>query len=294
MPNGSYYPLTTTYRNTKYLYTWKITLPSAGQWRLTTSSEIYDVQIQAKTNLSCSSTLQMQMEANTDSTGYTQLTTEPIFNSNPFVQTICENVQFSTVNISLIDQSGRIISTYSPNQTDALGALTPIQIPEQRFRILTTVQLSDGRFIQRMEKQLFSPTIYSIELRDRPRLLQPGQTINFTYLIKSAKSGTHTVRFQIIDILNLLTEDVIEKDLTFVNETSGIQKVTLTNNYESTLTTNLITFSVSTFDNQAQKYLYENDETASLYLDIDSSTTNLQTNYFLTIFFIFHALNKLL
>ena len=270
-PNNSFYQL----NKTKSLLNWKITKPISGRWRLTiTFSSPLDIQIHANTNLSCSSILQIPTETN----GFTQLTTEPIQNSNLSVQTTCENLQYSHLNISLIDEFGRILSIYSANQIDSYGSLTQIQIPREKFRIQTTIQLANGNYLQRIEKQLFSPTIYSIELINRPRIVQPGQTVQLTSIIQSSQSGFHHLRFQIIDTQDFL----IETDLNFTNQTVQIQTMTFTSN----LTINLITFSVSRFDNRTGNYVVENDETASIYLDIDSSTQTFPISNKLVLFII--------
>ena len=92
---------------------WKITKPDVGTWSLTTPklspTDHHDVQIQGKTSLVCSSVLHKQMENNTDTSGYTQLTAEPIIGSDLFILTTCENLPFRSATISLIDPSDRIL-----------------------------------------------------------------------------------------------------------------------------------------------------------------------------------------
>ncbi|CAF4450507.1 unnamed protein product, partial [Adineta steineri] len=142
----------------------KIVQPNVGVWSLITgnlSQEFdYDIQIHSKTNRICSSTLQKQFESDKDSNGYTQLTTEPLIDSNLIILTTCENVQYTNVTISLIDQFGYIITNYLPFQSDQLGILTNIRIPQQQFRIQTIITLINGEKIQRIEKQVISPTIF--------------------------------------------------------------------------------------------------------------------------------------
>jgi hypothetical protein len=73
-------------------------------------------------------------------------------------------------------------------------------------------------------------------------LLRSRRAVRCT--IKSARSGSNTVRLQIIDTLNLMNSDGVTRDLTVLNQTSGIQ----------TLTTDLVIFSVSTQNNQTKQY----------------------------------------
>ncbi|CAF5054068.1 unnamed protein product [Rotaria sp. Silwood1] len=111
------------------------------------------------------------MEANPDSNGYTELTTEPLINSSLLILTTCENVNFTYANISLINSSGQTIESYLPLQSDHIEILTKIRVPQQPFRIQTILQLANGIKIQRSEKQLISPTMFTIELINQPYML---------------------------------------------------------------------------------------------------------------------------
>jgi hypothetical protein len=285
MPNNSLYPITQNYINTTHLYMWKILQPNTGAWYLTTSEGFdYDVQIQGKTSIICLSTLQKEMEPNTDTSGYTQLTTEPIIDSDLLILTTCENLQFSNANISLIDQSGIIIASYSPFESNPLGTLTKIRVPQEQFRIQTIITLDNGTKIQRIEKQLISPTLFSIELTNQPYIVAPGAMIPMNYTIKSTISDQVSIRLQIIDTMNLMGNDGMEKNLTFINETSGIYTVTFPENYGQKFATNLVIFSVSTQNNQTKKFSYENDETVSVYLELISSSIIKTNNYFIISF----------
>ncbi|CAF4932599.1 unnamed protein product, partial [Rotaria sp. Silwood2] len=102
------------------------------------------------------------MEANVDSYGYTELTTEPLIDSDLLILTTCENVNFTYANISLINQFGQVIESYAPLKLDQLEILTKIRVPQQAFRIQTMLQLSNGIRIQRIEKQIISPTMFTI------------------------------------------------------------------------------------------------------------------------------------
>ncbi|CAF1095611.1 unnamed protein product [Adineta steineri] len=288
-PDNSLYILTDNVIHSKHLYMWKILQPNVGVWSLITgnlSQEFdYDIQIHSKTNRICSSTLQKQFESDKDSNGYTQLTTEPLLDSNLIILTTCENVQYSNVTISLIDQFGYIIRNYLPFQSDQLGILTNIRIPQQQFRIQTIITLINGEQIQRIEKQLISPTIFTIELNDQPYIISQGETIQMNYTIKSALSNRVTVRLQIIDTLKIISNDGIIKDLTFINQTSGMNLITLSKDYKEKLITDLVIFTITTQDNQTNKYSYENDEIVSVYLETNLASTRKTINY-LTISFL--------
>jgi hypothetical protein len=283
-PDNLPYPLTPSLHNTKHLYMWKILRPIAGTWSLTTSrlSEGFehDVQIQGNTDVVCSSTLQKEMEPGTDTSGYTQLTTEPIMDSDLFVLTTCEDLVFTNAIISLIDQSGNIIASYSPTQSTEIGTLTSIRTPRKPFRIQTIVKSNNGDNIQRIEKQLISPTMFSIDVTNQPYIISPGQTIQMNYTIKSATSNQVNVRLQITDILKLIGNDGIDKNITFINETSGTEMITLPKNYQQSLTTDFVIFALSTQNNQTKKYSYENDETVSVYLELNSASIATTFNYF--------------
>jgi hypothetical protein len=276
---------------------WKILQPIPGAWHLTTSNltEIfdYDVQIQGKTNIICSSTLQRKMENNTDTSGYTHLTIEPIIDSDLLILTSCENLLLNDVNISLVDQLGNIIVSYIPIQSDQFGTLTQIRIPQQQFRIQTIVSLTNGTKIQRIEKQLISPAILSIELTNQPYIISSGQTIQMNYTIKSVISDEISIRLEIIDTWKLLGDNGIAKNITFINETSGMETMTLPENYHPEWSTNLVIFSVSPLTNQTKKFLYENDETIAVYLELNSASIQKTTKYFiiflLLLFYRIHA-----
>jgi hypothetical protein len=271
---------------------WKISKPMMGAWRLITPSLSpgfdFDVQIQGKTNLVCSSTLQKQMEANTDTSGYTQLTTEPVIDSNLLILTTCEDLLVANATISLVDKAGNIIQSYSPMQANQLGILTEIRVPREQFRIQTMITLSNGTRVQRMEQQLHSPTSFSIELTNQPYVISNNQTIQMNYTIRTTTIGQVTVLLQITDTLKLLGNDVIEKSLTFTNETSGMETITLKKTDQKQLTTDLVIFAVLVQNNQTKKFSYENDETVSVYLEFNSASIAGTINHriFLFLFFL--------
>lgn len=233
---------------------------------------VENAQIQGKTSIVCSSTLQKEMEADIDSSGYTQLTTEPIINSDLLVLTTCENVVYVRANISLVDISGNSIGYYSAIEKDRMEMLTKIRVPHQPFRIQAVMMLANGTLIQRTEKQLISPTNLSIESTNQPYILSPNQTIAMNYTIRSALSGQVSVHLRIIDTLKLMGQDGVKKDLTFINETKGVEMISLPHNYEEIFATDLVIFSVSMQNNQTMGYSSENDETASIYLEFSSAS----------------------
>ena len=198
----------------------------------------------------------------------------PTIAINYWWQNTCLQYSNTFVTIYLLSQ---IIVYYfiTLSFTGIFSFLTWLNIRQQINQIAPFVHTNRA---QRIEKQLFSPTIYSIELINRPRIVQPGQTVQLTSIIQSSQSGFHHLRFQIIDTQDFL----IETDLNFTNQTVQIQTMTFTSN----LTINLITFSVSRFDNRTGNYVVENDETASIYLDIDSSTQTFPISNKLVLFII--------
>lgn len=271
------------------MYIWKITQPDSGAWHLKTKDIVqgvnHDVQIQGRTNIICSSILQKEMEPNTDTSGYTQLTTEPIIDSNLLVLTTCENQLITSANISLINAVGNVIASYSPVQSDQFGTLTLIHIPREQFRLQTIITLTNGTKIQRLEKQLISPTMFSIELTNQPYIVSSGETIQMNYTIQSGLTTPVTLRLEIMDTMKFIGNDGIETNITFINYTSGTQLFTLPKSYQQRLATNLVIFSVSIQNNQTQKFTYENDETAPVYVQAHSSAAALQLiSYFLVFF----------
>ncbi|CAF3279206.1 unnamed protein product [Rotaria sp. Silwood2] len=59
---------------------------------------------------------------------------------------------FTYANISIINQSGQIIESYSSIQSDHIEILTRIRVLRQSFRIQTILQLANSIKIQRIEK----------------------------------------------------------------------------------------------------------------------------------------------
>lgn len=294
MPNNSIYPIKANYTNTKHLYMWRIGQPPIGKWRLTTANLTaqlnFTVEIQGKTNLIYSSTPQRKMLIDRDTSGYTLLTNEPLIHSDLLILTTYANLSVSSIVISLIDIQGNVISTYSSTQTASFGILTEINVPEQQFRIGTLLTLTDGRIIQRMEKQIISPTIYSIELTNPPFIVRPGEILRMNYTIKCAKPDDQVaVQLEIIDTLKLISNGTIQKNITFRNQTFDMETVLLSQTNQPKFTTSLVIFSISSFTN---KISYENDDMASLFIDVNSLSSTIQINYFLFIFvFIYFQLN---
>ncbi|CAF2885091.1 unnamed protein product [Rotaria sp. Silwood2] len=270
---------------------WKILQPYVGEWSLTTSklsqSINLNVQIQAKSSVVCSSSLQKDMEANVDSYGYTELTTEPLIDSDLLILTTCENVNFTYANISLINQFGQVIESYAPLKLDQLEILTKIRVPQQAFRIQTMLQLSNGIRIQRIEKQIISPTMFTIELTNQPYILSIGETIQMNYTLKSSLSEQVYIRLQIRDTLNLISSNGIEKNLTFTNEISQMDLFTLPRNFQEKSINNMIIFTLSTYNNKTDKFSYENDDIALVYFELNSSSMSRTTTYVIYFFYLF-------
>ncbi|CAF4188698.1 unnamed protein product [Rotaria sp. Silwood2] len=270
---------------------WKILQPYVGEWSLTTSklsqSINLNVQIQGKSSVVCSSSLQKDMEANVDSYGYTELTTEPLIDSDLLILTTCENVNFTYANISLINQFGQVIESYAPLKLDQLEILTKIRVPQQAFRIQTMLQLSNGIRIQRIEKQIISPTMFTIELTNQPYILSIGETIQMNYTLKSSLSEQVYIRLQIRDTLNLISSNGIEKNLTFTNEISQMDLFTLPRNFQEKSINNMIIFTLSTYNNKTDKFSYENDDIALVYFELNSSSMSRTTTYVIFFFYLF-------
>ncbi|CAF0762621.1 unnamed protein product [Didymodactylos carnosus] len=273
MPNNTLYRLHENSEKTKHLHMWNIPKPTQGTWQLTTekfSQLTHDIQIQGKTNLTCSSTLQKTMLDAVDSSGYTQLTTEPIVHSNLTILTTCENLNLATagVQITIIDQFGSILSNLTSFKHDEIGSLTNITIPSKKFRIVTLITIQNGSKIQRIEKQLISPTTISIEVTNQPFFLPINESIRLYYTIKSYTKEQVTVLLHIIDTLKLLGDAGIEKNLTFVDNITGSENIRLPNDYNKKLTTDLVTFAISINNKQTQKNTNENDETKKILHDM--------------------------
>lgn len=288
MPNNTVYPMSKDFINSTNLYMWKILRPAVGQWRLRTINPIptfyHSIQILGKTNVTCLSTLQKGMELNTDTSGYTQLTTEPIVNSDLFILTTCENINVTKANIYLINQIGNIIANYSSTQSNQFEILTKIRIPQEAFRIQAILTLNNGEKVQRIEKQLISPTMFSIELTNQPYVIQAGETIQMNYTIKSFLSQKVNLRLQISDTLNLLSNDSLESNLTFTNSISQMQQFTLPRNFRGDWSSDMVIFSLSTYNNTMRKYSYENDELVTVYFDSSSIVKSNLLLFFVYLF----------
>ncbi|CAF4653332.1 unnamed protein product, partial [Rotaria sp. Silwood2] len=200
--------------------------------------------------------------ANVDNNGYTELTTEPLIDSDLLILTTCENVNFTYANISLINQCGQVIESYAPLKLDQLGILTKIRVPRQAFRIQTMLQLSNGIQIQRIEKQLISPTMFTVELTNQPYMLSIGETIQMNYTLKSSISEQVYIHLQIRDTLNLISSNGIEKNLIFTNETSQMDLFTLPRSFQLKSINDMIIFTLSTYNNKTDQFSYENDDIA--------------------------------
>ena len=110
------------------------------------------------------------------------------------------------------------------------------------------------------------------------------------YTIKCAKPDDQVaVQLEIIDTLKLISNGTIQKNITFRNQTFDMETVLLSQTNQPKFTTSLVIFSISSFTN---KISYENDDMASLFIDVNSLSSTIQINYFLFIFvFIYFQLN---
>ncbi|CAF3333660.1 unnamed protein product [Rotaria sp. Silwood2] len=188
---------------------------------------------------------------------------------------------FTYANISIINQSGQIIESYSPFQSDHIEILTKIRVIRQSFRIQTILQLANSTKIQRIEKQLISPIMFTIELTNQPYMLSVGETIQMNYTINSSFSEQVHVRLQISDTLNLIDSDGIENNFILTKEISQMNLFTLPKNFRGKSMNDMVIFALSTYNNKTNKFSYENDDIVPVYFELNSASIVKTFNYFI-------------
>jgi hypothetical protein len=243
----------------------------------------HTVQLNAVSNISCSSTLQKEIIGSSSNISFTPLTTQPIKKeTNLFLLTICENLpsDLQTGYIDLINATdgSNILQTLSPIRVSSTGFLSKVTIPDVDFRISTTVILQDTTRIQRQEKKLISPTSISMTVDDQPYVVALNNVIAMNYTIYNHGQTQLIINLRVTDTLGLLSTSGHLKNYTVAGLSNVSDTIEVnTNNFSridsnSTVVTDSVIFSITTSN-------YEYDQFVPLYILQQNISLTNQSDY---------------
>ena len=181
-----------------------------GQWTLLSQmNTLHTVQINAQTDLMCSSTLQKEIGGGVSNLSFTPLTTQPVQQDrNLFVLTICDKLpselKTGYVNLLAANNGSAVIQKLTPMQVSATGFLSRITVPTGGFRLSSVIQLEDDTIIQRGTKEIVTPTSISLIVDNQPYFVVHPNTTYLNYTIHNAGSTPLTITLRVTDTMNLL------------------------------------------------------------------------------------------
>lgn len=238
--------------NSTFFQVYQLTNPTYGSWNiLSLYSDNCTIQISGPSSVSCSTTLseKVKRESLED---YASLLTPPLVNqSDLFLFTICQNLPTDIQNgsITLTSLAGSTISVLLPSKLARNGFITPIEIPNMNFRILTNIELMDNTQLQRQMTTVISPAAIGIEITNQPYTLVGNNTVNITYTISNRDDNALNITLCVTDTLQLFNESEGCVQTYFVNSMDNVtDQLTISNRfYEkgSNTTSSILTFSIS-------------------------------------------------
>jgi hypothetical protein len=266
------------------MYTIPIERREIGEWTMISRmSNDHIIQLNAVSEISCTSILQKEIVDSSSNISFTPLTNQPVKQeTNLFVLTICENLpsDLKTGYISLIDASDatNILETLLPIRTSPTGFLSKITIPDVDFRLSTIARLQDDTMVQRQEKEIISPTSISLTIHDQPYTAVLNDNLAMNYTIYNHGQLPLVITLRTTDTLSLLPISGVLKTYTIAglsnfNDTVKVSTVGVSEmNSNSTVITDAIVFSITTGS-------YEYNQAVPLYIQRESVALTNQTDY---------------
>lgn len=284
-PSGEELSLTPTSQTTFVLmYSVSIEGRNTGKWTMISNMNTeHIVQINAMTEITCSSTLQKQIIGSSSNISFTPLTTQPVRKeTNLLVLTVCENLPSNLIigRVDLIDSKdgSKILATLEPIDISSTGFLSKISIPDAAFRLSTVATLQDGTIIQRQDKQLISPTFISLSINDQPYIVSLNNALAMNYTVYNHGQTQLTITLRTTDTLGLLSKSGNVRNYTVaamsnVMDTIRVNTTNITGiDSNSTIATDSVVFSVTALN-------YDYDQTVPLYILRQNISLTNQSNY---------------
>ena len=255
-----------------------------GEWTIVSPMNVdHTIQLNAISEISCSSSLQQEIMDRSSSKSFAQLTTQPIQGKpDILVLTICENMPSTLKNgyVYLIDANNgsNVLEILTPTETSSTGFLTRMVVPNRDFRISTITHLQDGSRVQRQQSRVFSPTRISLTIDDQPYQVILNNTLSINYTIYNYDDVKLEIVLRVTDSLGLLSSSGILKSYNLngmSNMTDTIEMPTDkldATDFNSTMMINSVIFSIAARD-------YEYDEAASVYIQEKEISLTNQTDY---------------
>ncbi|CAF3109093.1 unnamed protein product [Rotaria sp. Silwood2] len=266
------------------IYTFPLEYSDVGQWMIDSPmSVVHNVQLNAVSNVSCSSTLQKQLVDSSSNISFVSLTSKPIQGETDlYVLTLCDNLPSSLVTgeVHLMDANmgTTLARILTPIQVSSTGFLSKIAVPSGDFRLKTVVHLQDGSIVQRQEKSVISPTLISISIDDQPYRVLLNETVVMNYTIYNHGQNQLQINLRVNDAIGLLSSSGILKayDIAEMSNISDTIQMSTTKLSEissnSTAMTDLVVFSIAALT-------FEYDETVSVYIQEQNVPLTNQTHY---------------
>ena len=197
---------------TPYILMYTIPLDSTqtGEWTLVSQmNTVHNVQINARTELICSSTLQKEISGTASSLSFTPLTTQPVREDKDlFVLTICEKLpaKLKTGYVVLLaaNDGSNVLEKLTSVQVSATGFLSKMTVPTSGFRLSSVIQLEDDTIVQRGTKEVVTPTSISLRIDNQPYFVVYRQNITLKYTIHNAGPTLLSIALRVTDTMALL------------------------------------------------------------------------------------------
>ena len=271
-PSGQQLLLTPTSQTPFILiYTVPIQSGDIGKWTMVSQMNTeHVIQLNGKSQVSCSSTLQKEIIGPSSNISFTPLITQPVRQeANVFVLTICENLpsDLQAGYVDLIDaQDGsKFLQRLSPIRISSTGFLSKITIPDVAFRLSTIATLQNSITIQRQDKEIVSPTFISLNVNNQPYFVIINDILVMNYTVYNHGQTQLAITLRTTDSLGLLSTSGVIKNyiVAAMSNVSDTIQVNATNidgvNSNSTVITDSVLFSITTTN-------YEYDEAVPLYI----------------------------
>ncbi|UJR14901.1 hypothetical protein I4U23_001885 [Adineta vaga] len=260
--------------STNFFRLYKIENVTASTWKLRSYyKDKHNIELSSDSSLSC--TTKLCEIHNREAIEYMPLKDAPLINQTDLVLlTVCEDLPADIRNgsVKLINNLGVVINELQATTFGKNGFITPIQVPDVDFRMLTMINLSNGNKFQHQTTQIISPTTIKIDIINQPYIITGNSSLNMTFTIYNRASTTLNVTLCITDTLKLLnTSELCILPYEIASSNNITDQLTVSNMFyenRTNITNSIFTFTVSApVSSSATTTKVSNYKSVTLYME---------------------------
>ena len=238
---------------------------NTGTWTilLSTTTE-HTINVNAVSELACSSRLQKRVRRSLTPNSWTLLTSPPVRGERDlFVVTTCENLPSSlrAARVDLVDanDASRVLQTLTPISIFPTGFVSQLTAPSVPFRLSAVIELMNGEVVQRQANPLISSTSISVTIDNQPLFVLQNEKLTMRFSIENHDERPATVVVRVHDTMGLLETKGISRVVTIPGLSQSKETVELDtsrSNGNASIETDSVIVSVTSLNKDCQLFSF--------------------------------------